>query len=90
MPQKLLIIDDDADLCQLLSRYLKKNGYQVETAYSGNKGVARYKAENFDAVIADYRLGDMDGTALVKELKQLNANAAYFNYYGLFRHPAGD
>ena len=76
MPVKLLIIDDDADLCQLLARYLLKNGYEVETAYSGNKGVAKYKAAPFDAVIADYRLGDMDGVRLVQELKQVNKKAA--------------
>ncbi|WP_018629117.1 sigma-54-dependent transcriptional regulator [Niabella aurantiaca] len=76
MPHKLLIIDDDADLCQLLTRYLLKNGYEVETAYSGNKGIAKYKTGRFDAVIADYRLGDMDGAQLVRELKYLNNQAA--------------
>ncbi|WP_300601248.1 sigma-54 dependent transcriptional regulator [Niabella sp.] len=76
MPTKLLIIDDDVDLCQLLARYLLKNGYEVETAYSGNKGIAKYKADHFDAVIADYRLGDMNGAQLVRELKTLNSKVA--------------
>ncbi|MCD2421565.1 sigma-54 dependent transcriptional regulator [Niabella pedocola] len=76
MPIKLLIIDDDVDLCQLLARYLLKNGYEVETAYSGNKGIAKYKADHFDAVITDYRLGDMDGVQLVRELKELNSKVA--------------
>lgn len=73
MPKKILIIDDDADLCLLLSRFLTKNGYQVDVAYSGNKGIAKYKAEGFDAVIADFRLGDMDGVQLIDKLKQLDS-----------------
>ncbi len=73
MPKKILIIDDDADLCLLLSRFLIKNGYEVEVAYSGNKGIAKYKAEGFDAVIADFRLGDMDGVQLIEKLKQLDS-----------------
>ncbi|MGJ7032506.1 sigma-54-dependent transcriptional regulator [Niabella hirudinis] len=76
MPAKLLIIDDDADLCQLLTHYLIKKGYEVETAFSGNKGIAKYKAASFDAVIADYRLGDMDGVQLVQRLKEVNEKAA--------------
>lgn len=76
MSHKLLIIDDDVDLCHLLSRYLIKKGYTTETAFSGNKGIAKYKAGDFDAVIADYRLGDMDGIQLIKELRQLNSKVA--------------
>ncbi|MGC4234240.1 MAG: sigma-54 dependent transcriptional regulator [Niabella sp.] len=76
MPHKLLIIDDDVDLCHLLSKYLLKKGYYVETAFSGNKGLAKYKAGSFDAVIADYRLGDMEGPQLLKELKEVNSKVA--------------
>ncbi|ANH81882.1 sigma-54-dependent Fis family transcriptional regulator [Niabella ginsenosidivorans] len=76
MPNKLLIIDDDVDLCHLLSRYLFKKGYVTETAFSGNKGIAKYKTGDFDAVIADYRLGDMDGIQLIRELKQINSKVA--------------
>ncbi len=73
MPKKILIIDDDADLCMLLSRFLIKNGYEADTAHSGNKGIGKYKAERFDAVIADFRLGDMDGLQLIEKLKQLDS-----------------
>lgn len=75
MPKKILIIDDDTDLCLLLSKFLKKNGYEVDTAFSGNKGLAKYKSENFDAVISDYRLGDMNGSELIEKLKQVDNKA---------------
>lgn len=70
MAGRILIIDDDVDLCTLLTKFLEKNGFDVEAAYSGNKGLAAYSNGNFDAVICDYRLGDMDGSRLVASLKE--------------------
>jgi two-component system, NtrC family, response regulator HydG len=67
---RILIIDDDTDLCTLLSKFLRNNGFEAEAAYSGHKGIAAYTAGKFDVVICDYRLGDMDGIRLVSELKQ--------------------
>ncbi len=72
MLKKLLIIDDDTDLCHLLSRLLEKNGYGTQEAFSGKKGIECYKEQQHDAVICDYRLGDMDGIQLVRELKEID------------------
>ena len=56
MSKKVLIIDDDLDLCALLGRFLTKNGYEIEMAHSGAKGIAKFAEKKFDAVICDYRL----------------------------------
>ena len=69
MAKRALIIDDDIDLCLLLSRFLNKNGFETNTAHSGAKGIALYDPANFDVVICDYRLDDMDGIKLIKGLK---------------------
>ncbi len=69
MAKKILIIDDDIDLCLLLSRFLIRKGYETETAHSGDKGITAFNKQKFDAVICDYRLGDMDGLKLVAMLK---------------------
>lgn len=69
MAKRALIIDDDIDLCLLLSRFLNKNGFETSSAHSGAKGIALYDPANFDVVIADYRLEDMDGIKLIKGLK---------------------
>src|SRR4026209_1868760 len=69
MAKRALIIDDDIDLCLLLSRFLNKNGFETATAHSGSKGIALYDPANFDVVISDYRLDDMDGIKLIKGLK---------------------
>lgn len=76
MAKRALIIDDDIDLCLLLSRFLNKNGFETATAHSGAKGIAAYDPSNFDVVICDYRLDDMDGIKLIKGLKAKNPHVA--------------
>jgi two-component system, NtrC family, response regulator HydG len=70
MNKKVLIIDDDMDLCLLLGKLLTKNGYETDAAYTGNKGITRFSEKKFDAVICDYRLGDMEGKNVLMELKK--------------------
>ena len=72
MRKKILIIDDDLDLCTLLGRYLSKNGYDVEMAHSGAKGIAKFLEQRFDMVICDYRLGDMEGIKVLTSLRKEN------------------
>ena len=76
MKKRILIIDDDADMCMLLDRFLTKCGYEVDTAHSGKKGIEKFKAGCFDVVLCDYRLGDKkDGKDVLLEIKQHNPAA---------------
>ena len=72
MKKKILIIDDDLDMCLVLSKFLLRNGYDVETANSGAKGTTKFKEDNFDIVICDFRLGDRDGKDILKEIKAIS------------------
>jgi two-component system, NtrC family, response regulator HydG len=69
MKKRILIIDDDTDICTLLSKFLVRKGYETEAAYSGAKGIAMFTQGNFDAVLCDYRLGDKDGKDVLSEIK---------------------
>jgi two-component system response regulator HydG len=71
MKKRVLIIDDDMDMCTLLSRFLSRNGYDTDVAYSGQKGIAKFEEENFDVVLCDYRLGNMDGKEVLLSVKKL-------------------
>ncbi len=75
MKKRILIIDDDIDICTLLSRFLNKEGYETDVAYTGNKGIAKFKESNFDLVLCDYRLGDKEGRDVLSELKTVNPQA---------------
>ncbi len=68
MEKRILIVDDDTDICALLSRFLNRHGYQTETAFSGSKALELLKGSKFDLVVSDFRLGDTDGLKLLEKL----------------------
>ena len=72
MNKKILIIDDDLDMCTLLSRFLGKKGYDVDSAHSASKGIAKVTEGNFDIVLCDFRLGDKDGKDVLVKIKEIN------------------
>jgi two-component system response regulator HydG len=70
--KRILVIDDDIDMCNLLGRFLQRKGFETEAAHSGNKGIAKFKESKFDAVLCDFRLGDKEGREVLKEIKTLD------------------
>jgi two-component system, NtrC family, response regulator HydG len=75
MKKRVLIIDDDMDMCTLLSKFLLKNEYETETALTGKKGLAKFKESSFDAVLCDFRLGDMNGKDVLQAIREMNPYA---------------
>ena len=73
--KRILIIDDDMDMCNLLGRFLGKKGFETEAAHNGNKGIAKFKESRFDIVLCDFRLGDKEGREVLKEIKQIDPQA---------------
>jgi two-component system, NtrC family, response regulator HydG len=73
--KRILIIDDDMDMCNLLSRFLTRKGFETATAFTGAKGLAKFREDNFDVVLCDFRLGDMDGRQALGEFKKINPSA---------------
>ncbi|HLY72223.1 MAG TPA: sigma-54 dependent transcriptional regulator [Puia sp.] len=80
--KRILIIDDDSDMCVLLSKFLRKHGYDTETASSGESGIASFKRSNFDAVLCDYRLGDMNGKDVLVEIIKCNSAIIFLIFTG--------
>lgn len=68
--QKILVIDDDMDICNLLDRFLSKHGYTVKTAYNPSTAFALIKNTTFDLVLSDFRLGHSDGREILKAVKE--------------------
>lgn len=65
----LLVVDDDARICRLLSRYLSDEGYRVHTATCGREMRQILAATNVDLIILDLVLANEDGLALARELR---------------------
>lgn len=72
--QKILIVDDDKDLCFLLNRFLTRKGYEINVAYSGLRAIDYLEETEPDLVITDLGLGDIDGITLLKKAKELYQN----------------
>lgn len=70
--KRILIIDDDMDMCQLLAHFLQRKGFETDTAHTGNKGLAKFSESKFDVVLCDFRLGDMDGRKVLQKVKEIN------------------
>jgi len=73
--KRILIIDDDMDMCNLLGRFLQKKGYETEASHSGGKGIAKFKESKFDIVLCDFRLGDKEGREVLREIKNIDPYA---------------
>lgn len=71
---KILIIDDDQDICALLSRYLTKKGYDTASAGTAKTGLEQLKEQQFDLVVCDFKLPDADGLDLIKKIKESQPN----------------
>jgi two-component system response regulator HydG len=69
---KILIIDDEKDLCLVLSRFLSKHGYEVMEAHKGKKALEIVNEANPDLILCDFMLEDMDGTTVLKAIKEIN------------------
>lgn len=67
--KKILIIDDEINIGQLLSKFLSKNGFEVKTATSGAAGLELLSKEEFNLVLCDFRLEDTDGREILKKVK---------------------
>jgi DNA-binding NtrC family response regulator len=69
---KILIVEDNKDLAFTLSRVLKKEGYKVLTAETGEKGVDTFRKELIDLALLDLKLPKMDGLEALKHFKEIN------------------
>ena len=69
--KKILIIDDQPDLREMLALRLQTYGFLVETADNGKDGLEKINKQPPDAVITDVHMPEMDGFTLLKELKRL-------------------
>ena len=71
MTQTILIIDDDARLADMVSRYLQPSGYDCQVADSGEAGLARMPQLRPDAVLLDVMLPGIDGLEVCRRLRAL-------------------
>lgn len=70
---RVLVVDDDRDLCDLLSDFLVEEGYDVRRAYGGQDAIAAARNNPPDAVLLDLLLPDVSGVAVGRALRATEA-----------------
>jgi DNA-binding NtrC family response regulator len=66
---KILIIEDEKPLRELLQMELSRSGYKVDTAADGEEGLEKYRQEVFNVVLLDMRMPRMDGVEVLKQMR---------------------
>ena len=69
---RLLIVEDEKELCDTVAKTLYRAGYEVDTCYDGSEALDYILAENYDLIVLDLNLPGMDGMELLKELRKKN------------------
>ena len=70
---KMLIVDDDANICDLLKRYFENDGYSVKIANNGADGVSFFKIYDPDIVLLDIMLPKKDGWQVCREIREISS-----------------
>ena len=69
--EKILVVDDDTNICELLRLYLTKEGYQVTTANDGEEGLDKFNQVKPDMVLLDVMMPGEDGFAVCRRIRGL-------------------
>ena len=82
--QRILIVDDDEDICMILSYSLQKAGYETLVAHSAEEALANYelRIKNYevDLILLDIMMGEMSGLEMAKKVKSENGNVKGENH----------
>ncbi len=71
---KILIVDDDKDMRDILSNLISSDGYKAITASNGKKALIKTRAQSPDVVLLDVRLPEIDGLKVLEEIKKMDKN----------------
>ena len=68
--ERVLVVDDDRELCQLVTRFLVREGFEISWAPNGAAGVERALAEEFSLIMLDVMMPDTDGFEVLRRIRQ--------------------
>ncbi|MFO0752526.1 MAG: sigma-54 dependent transcriptional regulator [Thermodesulfovibrionales bacterium] len=76
MKPKILIVDDEKDICKALEFLLKREDYEVASVNSGEEAIAKLRGESFDAVVTDLKMAKVDGMQVLEKARETDPDTA--------------
>ena len=70
--RKILIVDDEIDICEFVKTFFEERGYEVLTAQNGDDALEVAKREKPELILLDIKMKGMDGIATLKHLKDMD------------------
>ena len=70
--RKILVVDDECDICDFVKNFFQERGYEVLTALSGEEAIDISKKEKPELILLDIKMKGMDGIAALKHLQSIN------------------
>ena len=67
---KILVVDDDQNICELLRLYIEKKGFEVRIANDGRKALEIFEEQNPDLIMLDIMLPELDGWQVCREIRK--------------------
>ncbi len=74
---RILIVDDNKELREILQEYLKGEGHRVEGAADGKEALDRYHRESFDLIITDLNMPEVSGMELIRTIRKENQDTEF-------------
>ena len=68
---KILVVDDELDMCQIISDILKEGGHSVDSSYNGEDALMKIKKNHYDLIVLDYILNEMSGLMVLEKALQM-------------------
>jgi len=76
MPKRILVVDDEPEIVDLLKEFLETHGFVVDSAPDASGAIDRVRDNIYDAAILDFNLPDMDGVMLHRQIRQMDGELA--------------
>jgi two-component system response regulator HydG len=73
---KILLIEDDIPYCQMLEKFLDRQGYEVQSSYTAQDARLKISKTKFDLVLTDLRLPEYDGITMLTDIKKVSPDTA--------------
>ena len=76
MKEKILVVDDEIEVCNLLEEFLTKKGYEVIIATSGREAIEKFKIGKPKLILLDIQMPEMNGIEVIKKIREIDKDVA--------------